>query len=123
MKAFCAAFAFGLIAASAAPVLAQQPSPSKDSAKSIPASARPPKGMCRIWIDGVAPAQQPAPTDCPTALKNQPKNSKVIFGDDFADTSKKAPSNTKVPPGAKGFQNVRPPVVILPTRPPKNPGD
>ena len=115
---FTAVLSIGLIVACAAPVMAQQPRQSKDSSKSIPASAKPPKGMCRIWIEGVAPAQQPAPTDCATALKNQPKNSKVIFGDDAADSSKSTPK-TQLPPGAKGFQNVKPPVVIRPSnRPP-----
>ena len=31
--------------------------------------------------------QQPAPTDCPTAVKNRPPNGKVIFGDDYAETA------------------------------------
>ena len=64
--------------------MAQQPAP-KDSAKktAVPADARPPKGMCRVWIDGVPAAQQPAATDCPTAVKNRPNNGRVIFGDDY----------------------------------------
>jgi hypothetical protein len=51
-----------VMAGAAAPLAAQrQQQPTKDSAKavsSIPDSARPPKGMCRIWIDGVPAAQQ-----------------------------------------------------------------
>jgi hypothetical protein len=116
MKALTAVLSFGLIAVCAAPAVAQQPQQSKDSSKSIPASARPPRGMCRIWIDGVPPAQQPASTDCPTAIKNKPSNGRVIFGDDFKDTTASAPKTT--PPGAKGFQNVKPPVVLVPRRPP-----
>ena len=38
----------------------------------IPAAYRPPKGMCRIWLKDVPPAQQPAPTDCASAVKNTP---------------------------------------------------
>jgi hypothetical protein len=117
MKSLTAVLTLGLIAAFAAPALAQQAQPSKDSSKSIPATARPPKGMCRIWIDGVPAAQQPAPTDCPTALKNKPSNGRVIFGDDFRDTTKSTPKTTNIP-GAKGFQGIRPPSVILPRRPP-----
>jgi hypothetical protein len=38
--------------------------------------------MCRIWIDGVPPGQQPAPTDCSTAERRRPANARVIYGDD-----------------------------------------
>jgi hypothetical protein len=38
-------------------------------------------GMCRIWIEGVPANQQPAPTDCVTAVRNRPVNGTVIFGD------------------------------------------
>jgi hypothetical protein len=51
----------------------------------IPPGQRPPAGMCRIWLDGVAPGQQPAPTDCATAVRNRPANGRVIFGDDYVD--------------------------------------
>jgi hypothetical protein len=37
--------------------------------------------MCRIWINGVPPGRQPAPTDCETAVRNQPPNSQIIYGD------------------------------------------
>lgn len=49
----------------------------------IPPAYRPPQGMCRVWIGGVPPDQQPAPTDCVTAVRNRPANGSVIFGDDF----------------------------------------
>jgi hypothetical protein len=39
-----------------------------------------PTGMCRIWIEGVPAANQPAPTDCATARRNQPRNSRIIYG-------------------------------------------
>jgi hypothetical protein len=48
----------------------------------VPPGDRPPRGMCRIWIDGVPPRQQPAPTDCSTAVRRVPPNARVIFGDD-----------------------------------------
>lgn len=47
----------------------------------IPPGQRPPPGMCRIWIDGVPAGRQPAPTDCQTALRNQPPNSRIIWGE------------------------------------------
>lgn len=46
----------------------------------VPESMLPPVGKCRIWMDGVAAAQQPAPTDCQTALRQKPSNGTVIFG-------------------------------------------
>lgn len=50
--------------------------PKKDDA----ADHRPPPGMCRIWVDGVPANQQPAPTDCATAVRNRPEHGRVIFG-------------------------------------------
>jgi hypothetical protein len=47
----------------------------------IPPGQLPPKGMCRVWIDGVPPGQQPPVTNCATALANRVPNSRVIFGD------------------------------------------
>ena len=47
----------------------------------IPPGQLPPKGMCRVWIDGVPPGQQPPVTDCATAERNRVANSHVIYGD------------------------------------------
>ena len=54
----------------------------REQAPEIPREYRPPRGMCRIWIDGVPPDKQPAPVDCATAVKNKPRNGRVIFGED-----------------------------------------
>lgn len=54
------------------------------SPASVPDSHRPPPGMCRIWIDGVPPAHQPAPTDCATAIRKRPMNARVVFGNEPA---------------------------------------
>ena len=51
----------------------------------LPKEYRPPRGMCRIGLDDVPARQQPAPTDCPTAVRNRPSNGKVVFGDDYKD--------------------------------------
>lgn len=122
MKSFNLLLIAGLIAASTAPAQAgAQQSQSKDSTRrnSIPAESRPPKGMCRIWIDGVPAAQQPAATDCPTAIKNRPTNGRVIFGDDPPDSAKgKSKDKGKLPPNIKGFTDVKPPAVVVPRRPP-----
>jgi hypothetical protein len=50
----------------------------------VPPAYRPPPGMCRIWLDNVAPEQQPAATDCNSAVRNRPPNARVLFGDDYA---------------------------------------
>lgn len=47
----------------------------------VPRGHLPPKGMCRVWIDGVPPGQQPPVTDCVTAELNRTANSRVIYGD------------------------------------------
>jgi len=65
----------------------------------IPKEHRPPPGMCRIWIDDVPANQQPAPTDCATAVKNRPNNGRVIFGDDYVK-----PKDRKTPSLIKGFK-------------------
>jgi len=54
---------------------------SAGASSAIPDAYRPPPGMCRIWIDGVPPDRQPAPTDCATAVRRRPANAKVVFGD------------------------------------------
>lgn len=120
MKGLTAVLIFGMLAG-ATPVVAQ--SAQKDTARKaaqIPADARPPKGMCRIWIDGVPAAQQPAATDCRTAVKNLPPNGRVLFGDDYADSSKtKASDKSKLPPNVKGFSGMSPGSSVTPKRPPE----
>jgi len=64
----------------------------------IPREALPPKGMCRIWMDGVPLARQPAPTDCATAIRNKPPNARVLFPDDSTVTRRRAPDTTRTRP-------------------------
>ncbi len=45
----------------------------------VPKGSLPPAGMCRIWVDNVPAARQPAPTDCATAIRNRPPNARVLF--------------------------------------------
>jgi len=71
----------------------------------VPKEYRPPKGMCRIWLDDVPAKQQPAPTDCPTAVKNKPANAKVLFGDDYVEKGKK--TEDKELPFLKKFREDR----------------
>ncbi len=52
----------------------------RSSAPDIPKEYVPPAGMCRIWLDAVPAAQQPAPTECSIAVRNKPPNGKVVYG-------------------------------------------
>jgi hypothetical protein len=53
----------------------------------IPAAYVPPAGMCRVWLKDVPPVQQPAPTDCRSALRTKPVGASVIYGPDEKRTS------------------------------------
>jgi hypothetical protein len=76
----------------------------RGTGKDIPASARPPAGMCRIWLNDVPAAQQPAPTDCASAVRNRPAKGRVIFGDDYVKTKPKGDdTSSKGKPAIKGF--------------------
>ncbi|BAH39809.1 MAG TPA: hypothetical protein DGD08_13325 [Gemmatimonas aurantiaca] len=55
----------------------------------VPKEYLPPAGMCRVWVDGVPAAQQPAPTDCASAVRNKPANGRVIYGEDKAKSGGK----------------------------------
>lgn len=46
----------------------------------MPDAFTPPAGLCRLWVNGVPASQQPAPTDCASAIRNRPSNAAVIFG-------------------------------------------
>lgn len=73
----------------------QIPKASPKQQPGIPPAYRPPQGMCRIWIDGVPPDQQPAPTDCSSAVRNRPVNGTVIYGDDAPKKGDSKPKKKK----------------------------
>ena len=52
----------------------------------VPPGQLPPAGLCRVWIDGVAPGRQPRVTDCRTARYQAARirGSRVLYGDDYA---------------------------------------
>ncbi len=53
----------------------------------VPPAYVPPTGMCRVWLRGVPPMQQPAPTDCRSALRTKPVGATVIYGPEAPRTS------------------------------------
>ena len=75
-------------------VAAAQGTP-RPQAPAVPRHMLPPAGKCRIWMEGVAPEQQPAPTDCQTALRQKPANGTVIFGPSEREVT---PSNFRSAP-------------------------
>lgn len=83
----------------AVPAGAQQREDDSRQNGDIPKSHRPPPGMCRVWLDDVPPGQQPASTDCKSALRNKPAKARVIFGDDYVDKDKRRD------PSLKGFKD------------------
>ena len=101
---------FGLIV-SASLAGAQRPSPVKPRQNTtqqqssreqiVPPAFFPPAGMCRIWINQVPAAQQPAPRDCASAVRNRPGNGKVLFGDDPPKTKKTKTEKSKSNPTDK----------------------
>jgi hypothetical protein len=69
----------------------------------VPPGFFPPAGMCRIWLNDVPAGQQPAPTDCTSAVRNRPSNARVLFGDEpqkgkkgKSDKSKSSPTDELV---------------------------
>lgn len=63
------------------------PAPARDSVVDIPESMMPPAGKCRIWMLNVPAKQQPASTDCTTALRQKPANAVLVFGPAVRDLS------------------------------------
>lgn len=87
-----------------------QPTPPAKRAEKdapVPKQYLPPPGMCRIWVDNVPANRQPAPTDCPTAIRNKPPNARVLFpagkqGDEKARPTRPRPDTTKRKPPTRG---------------------
>jgi hypothetical protein len=104
---FVAPAVFGLIV-SASVAEAQRPVPVKPRTNTtqqqsnreqiVPPAFYPPAGMCRIWINQVPAAQQPAPTDCASAVRNRPANGKVLFGDESPKGNKTKTDKSKSNP-------------------------
>jgi hypothetical protein len=107
------ALTIGLVALASPSVVTAQ---AGGRGKQIPSAERPPAGMCRIWLDDVPAAQQPAATDCASAVRNRPAKGRVIFGDDYV-VPKRKDSTSKGSPAIKGFapgDKKRPPILRIP---------
>jgi hypothetical protein len=112
------------VAAIAVPLQAQVRPQPQDPKPGVPRTHLPPPGMCRIWLDNVPAAQQPAPTDCANAVRNQPRNARVIFGDDPRTPKLPLPKSLKdpaPPPPKTPDEQPRPPVKTRPDPKPIKP--
>jgi hypothetical protein len=80
--------------------LGAQEKSTKETKAPIPESAQPPAGMCRIWLNNVPASQQPAATDCASAIRNRPVNGTVVFGnlkdEALQSPNKRAPQSEQV---------------------------
>ncbi|MFM8567213.1 MAG: hypothetical protein ACKOCV_05980 [Gemmatimonadota bacterium] len=56
------------------------PTGARATTPAVPVHLLPPAGKCRVWMEEVPTAQQPAPTDCATALRLKPANAVVLYG-------------------------------------------
>ena len=72
------------------PLAAQEKVKDAPATPAIPQSALPPAGLCRVWLKDVAAGQQPAPTDCATAIRYRPPTAQVLFGDARGDAVPKS---------------------------------
>lgn len=70
------AVALGAALFAASPAHAQL----RRSTTTYPDAQTVPAGMCRVWINGLPASRQPGPTDCETARRNAPANSRIIYG-------------------------------------------
>ncbi len=108
MKRSLYVLVFAALAAGSASLEAQARPQPQDGRTAVPRTHLPPPGMCRIWLDNVPPAQQPAPTDCASAARNLPRTGRLIYSDEprnprlplvksLKDPTVAAPAPRKVP--------------------------
>ena len=119
-RSLCA-LVFTAVAAVFAPLPAQARPKPQDPKPAVPRTHLPPPGMCRIWLDNVPPAQQPAPTDCASAVRNQPRNGRVIFNDEPKLPIVKSLKEPVPPPRKAPDEQPRPPAKTGPDGKPIKP--
>ena len=92
---------FAAVAAGGASLQAQARPKPQDPRTVVPQTHLPPPGMCRIWLENVPPAQQPAPTDCASAARNLPRNGRLIYNDEGRNPRLPLVKSLKDPPPRK----------------------
>ena len=97
------------VALGSAPLKAQARPKPQDPKPAVPQTHLPPPGMCRIWLNNVPPAQQPAPTDCASAVRNQPRNGRVIFSEQLRNQQLPVKSLKEPPPPPRKAPDEQPP--------------
>jgi hypothetical protein len=86
-----------LLSLSAWPARAQDKGREERAAPVVPTSAMPPAGLCRVWLRDVPAGQQPAPTDCASAIRKAPSSATVLFGDPKSEQAQKLQSRPGTP--------------------------
>ena len=80
-RSFSALVFFALVAGGGSLRAQARPQPQEPKPQ-VPRTHLPPSGMCRIWLDNVPASQQPAPTDCASAVRNLPRNGRVVISEE-----------------------------------------
>ena len=88
--------------------LGAQEKTTKETKSAVPRSAEPPAGLCRVWHDNVPASQQPAPTDCATAIRNRPMSARVVFGNVKDDATKPEQRGSVMPASTQRTNNWAP---------------
>ena len=84
------------------PAGAQDRGRDEKAAPAVPTSSLPPAGLCRVWLRDVPAGQQPAPTDCASAIRKAPSSATVLFGDPKSESAQKLQAK-QVPPGTRPY--------------------
>src|SRR4029453_696804 len=106
--------ALAAVAAGASSLQAQVRPQAQEPKAAVPSTHLPPPGMCRIWLENVPPAQQPAPTDCASAARNLPRNGRLIYNDAARNPRLPIVKSLKEPPPAPRKVPDEPPPVKPP---------
>lgn len=85
------------------------PAGTKAAAPAVPVHLLPPAGKCRVWMEEVPATQQPAPTDCATALRLKPANAVVLYGPPLREEDEAFERTRRVPAKAATKPAARPP--------------
>jgi len=85
------------------------PAAPRAATPAVPVHLLPPAGKCRVWMEAVPAPQQPAPTDCATALRLKPANAVVLYGPPLREEDEAFERTRPVPAKAVAKPAARPP--------------